>query len=138
MRKLALATLSLLLLLAVAAPSCLAAENNVSDQQPPLQYSKLPPLQLSGSPLTQKEYLQAALWLAQQKTNNPLSFPEQVSTQARTSAKESGPLSDIDITKVDAKTFWPSVGVFVAAIFTLLGTIYTNRNPASSNMPIAR
>ena len=104
-----------------------AAENSTGDQQPAPQYSKLPPLQLSGSTLTQKEYLQAALWLAQQNTNRLPSFSGQAAAQANTSAKESGTPSDLDITKLDAKTFWPSVGVFVAAIFTFLGTIYTNR-----------
>lgn len=68
MKKIALVALPILLLLAVAAPSCLAAENATADQQPASQYSKLPPLQLSGSPLTQKEYFQAALWLAQQES----------------------------------------------------------------------
>lgn len=119
-------TLSILVLLAVAAPSCLAAENSANYQQPAPQYSKLPPLQLSGSTLTQKEYLQAAIWLAQQNTNRLPGFSGQAAAQANTSAKESGAPSDLDITKLDAKTFWPSVGVLVAAIFTLLGTMYTN------------
>ena len=68
MRKFAFPALLTLLLLAVAAPNCLAAGNSASDQQPASQYSKLPPLQLSGSPLAQKEYFQAALWLAQQES----------------------------------------------------------------------
>lgn len=65
MKTSTLIALSILLLLAVAAPSCLASGNSVSDQQSAPQYSKLPPLQFSVSPLTQKEYFQAALWLAQ-------------------------------------------------------------------------
>lgn len=68
MRKLALAALPILLLLAVAAPSCLAADNSTADQQPAFQYSKLPPLQFTGNHLTQKEYFQAAHWLAQQES----------------------------------------------------------------------
>lgn len=65
MKKIAWVALPILLLLAVAAPSCLAAENAAADQQHAPQYSKPPPLQVSGSPLTQKEYFQTALWLAQ-------------------------------------------------------------------------
>ena len=68
MRKFAFPALLTLLLLAVAAPNCLAAENSATAQQPASPYSKLPPLQLSGSPLAQKEYLQASHWLAQQES----------------------------------------------------------------------
>lgn len=53
------------LLLLATAPDSLAADNSLSDQQPVPQYSKLPPLQFSGGPMMQKEYFQAALWLAQ-------------------------------------------------------------------------
>ncbi len=47
MKSIPLAALSLLLLLAVVAPS-LAAENSASDQQPASQYNKLPPLQFTA------------------------------------------------------------------------------------------
>ena len=66
MKRTALLALFLLLLLAVAAPICLAAEKGTDDQQPFTQNSKLPPLQFTGNTLTQKEYFQAALWLSQQ------------------------------------------------------------------------
>lgn len=56
------------LLLTVATPGCLAAENAAAGQQPASQFSKLPPLPLPSSLLTQKEYFQAALWLAQQES----------------------------------------------------------------------
>ena len=54
MKKLALAAFSILLLLAVVGPRCLAAENSANDQQPTFKYSKLPPVQLPSTLYAQK------------------------------------------------------------------------------------
>ncbi|MEA4990698.1 hypothetical protein SDC9_14442 [bioreactor metagenome] len=111
MRKLALAAMSILLLLAVATPVCLAAENSASNQQHASQYSKLPPLQLSGSPLAQKEYLQAFLWIAQN------------SRQSSTSTNEDEWLG-ISTTKA---TVLSSIAALIAAIMAPVISIFVAR-----------
>lgn len=128
MKKLTFSALFFLLLLAVAAPICLAAEKGTGDQQPFTQYNKLPPLQFFGSSLTQKKDFQAALWSAQQNASQSHSSLEPlVASKANPSVKESTFFLDLSVDKLDAKIFWPSVGVLVAAILTFLGTLYTNR-----------
>lgn len=117
MRKLALAALPILLLLAVATPSCLAAENSTSDKQPAPLYSKLPPLQLSGSPLAQKEYLQAALWLAQQ--HSP------ITTLPRTDEKVFG------LTSTEATVLSPIVSAIAIIISIAIAILNMEKNTSA-------
>ncbi|MCH5144345.1 hypothetical protein JMF94_04525 [Desulfovibrio sp. UIB00] len=105
-----LAALTILVLLAVAAPSCLAAENSTSDQQPAPQYSKLPPLHFSGSTLAQKEYPQAFLWMAQ--SSGQASTPKNEDEWLGISTTKATVLSSI--AALIAAIMAPVISIFVA------------------------
>lgn len=64
-----------------------------------------------------------------QKSSQPLSPQEQIEHLLKIISliKEIMPAPKESLTDVDAKTFWPSLGVFVAALLTFSGTLYTNK-----------
>lgn len=72
MRKFAFPALLTLLLLAVAAPGCLAAENSAGDQQPETQDSKLPPYEKSTkvAPYSILDDDQFLAWLGNEPKKN--------------------------------------------------------------------
>lgn len=71
MKRLVFPALFTMLLLAVAAPICFAAENSAGDQQTVTQFSKLPPVQLPSIPRAQGEYFQVSLLPVQQGAKQP-------------------------------------------------------------------
>ena len=126
-----LAAFSILLLLAVAGPSCLAAENSTTNQQPAPQDNKLQPSQFTANPLAQKEYFQAPLQLAQQHPPIATTAPKPEDPKPHANEPQTSPR--IWPINLSISITGESLGAISAIIVCIISSIITVRTSRATS-----